>query len=368
MISSSAIICQTGSFMYGGLKRDYIVHIPTGYNPSDSIPLIVALHNAYGSASDFANATGLNKVADDKKFIVVYPNGTGTPSSWNGGGCCFSAVTNNVDDVGFISVLIDTIKSKYSIDTLKVYTAGFSNGAILAYRLGAELNNKIYGVASACGPMMIDTILAKRRVPVIHFHALDDGSVPFSGGQASGYTFPSVNSTIEKWRTKDTCSEIPDTIVNEQGIKGLKWNSKDNKSNIVLYTSATGGHSWTMNSKFPVSDMIWEFFTTGTAHAKYTPVGIKDLSIDRNLKLKIHPNPTTENINIEFYLDFPDKVKVELLNLNGQVINSSINQNFVSGINRISYKIRNVNIPDGIYLIRLTSSKYSIVNRIYLKS
>ena len=119
--SMFAVICQTSSFTFGGLVRQYIVHVPAGYTPTVSIPLVIALHNAYGSASDFLNITGFNTLADNKNFMVVYPNGTGNPSSWNAGGCCYSAMYNNIDDVGFISALIDTLKSKYSINSSKVY-------------------------------------------------------------------------------------------------------------------------------------------------------------------------------------------------------------------------------------------------------
>jgi len=145
----------------------------------------------------------------------------------------------------------------------------------------------------------------------------------------------------------------------------MEWKSSDEKSNIVLYTSTTGGHSYTMNNKFPITDMIWEFFTTGTAHAKgYTPTGMEDISTNSTLQLNFQ-NP--DKIIAEFHLDSPDKVKMELLNLNGQVLSHSPHQNCNIGANLISFQIYNSNISNGIYLIRLTFSKYSIVGKIFLK-
>jgi polyhydroxybutyrate depolymerase len=76
--------------------------------------------------------SGLNRKADEAGFIAVYPNGTGTHSSffWNGGNCCGSAAQNKVDDVAFISALLDELMRAYTVDAQRVYATGMSNGAI----------------------------------------------------------------------------------------------------------------------------------------------------------------------------------------------------------------------------------------------
>ena len=53
-------------------------------------------------------------------LIVAYPNGTGTLSetllTWNTWNCCGYAQQHDVDDVGFVRELIETLKRSYSID------------------------------------------------------------------------------------------------------------------------------------------------------------------------------------------------------------------------------------------------------------
>ena len=66
----------------------------------------------------------MNNVADTAGFIVCYANGVG--NAWNSG---FTApYFGGTDDVGFISVLIDTISAQYNIDPARVYSCGMSNG------------------------------------------------------------------------------------------------------------------------------------------------------------------------------------------------------------------------------------------------
>src|SRR6185369_11336984 len=95
--------------------------------------------------------------ADAENFIIVYPDGLTNPvattvRTWNAGKCCGqNASTRNIDDVGFISGLIDQLKTKYRVDAKKVYATGHSNGAMLCYRLASELSTKLAAVGPNAG-------------------------------------------------------------------------------------------------------------------------------------------------------------------------------------------------------------------------
>ena len=123
---------QVDTLLFDGLKRTYHVHLPTSYDGSSPTPLVIAIHPLYGSAGSFETMTGFSNKANTEHFIVVYPNGTGSPASWNAEGCCSPATTNRINDVGFISALIDTLTRRYNIDSDRIYAAGFSNGSMLA--------------------------------------------------------------------------------------------------------------------------------------------------------------------------------------------------------------------------------------------
>ena len=58
---------------------------------------------------------------------------------------------DNIDDVGFISALIDLMIKDYNMDPNRVYMTGISNGAIMSYRLACEIPHKIAAIAPVDG-------------------------------------------------------------------------------------------------------------------------------------------------------------------------------------------------------------------------
>src|SRR5258706_12239741 len=97
-------------------------------------------------------------------FVIAYPDGSNGgrlfASDWNGGACCGSAARDNVDDVGFISALVTEIGRNLPVDPNRIYIAGFSSGAIMAYHAACKLAPMIPGIAVVsadlkdgnCGP------------------------------------------------------------------------------------------------------------------------------------------------------------------------------------------------------------------------
>jgi polyhydroxybutyrate depolymerase len=136
---------------YDGLERTYILHVPPSYNERHPVPLVISLHGGGGNAGHQRRVSDFNRLADEKGFIVVYPNGTGQRQdailTWNGGACCGYAMTNNVDDVGFIRALIAELSNAYAIDPKRIYVTGISNGGIMAYRLACEASDVIAAIA-----------------------------------------------------------------------------------------------------------------------------------------------------------------------------------------------------------------------------
>src|SRR5437773_5163863 len=113
---------QTGEraekIQVGTIERDYIVHVPP-HRQQDA--LVLAFHGGYGQASGMAGLTGLSKLADREGVIVVYPDGI--RRHWNDGR---STIPDDVDDIAFISKLIDKLVSQYRIDPNRVYATGIS--------------------------------------------------------------------------------------------------------------------------------------------------------------------------------------------------------------------------------------------------
>ncbi len=144
------------SIIHDNLERDYIIHIPSTYSFNDPIPLVFCFHGYGGNANSIMSYTSFNYISDTASFIVVYPQGTllqGT-SHWNVGGWTSGS---NIDDVGFINSLLDSLSQHYNIDDTRIYSTGMSNGGYMSFLLACQLSDRIAAIASVTGSMTIQT-------------------------------------------------------------------------------------------------------------------------------------------------------------------------------------------------------------------
>jgi polyhydroxybutyrate depolymerase len=273
------------SIVYDGITRNYLIHVPSQYNDSQSSPLVIALHGGGGNSRSMMLKTGFNNISDEKNFIVVYPDGTGRFENalltWNAGHCCAYALDNNIDDVGFIKALIEEINDNYNINSKRIYVTGHSNGGMMTYRLGAELSDIIAAIAPVAGTIggkeSEDASIYKipeptNPVSVIALHGKLDESVPYEGGHGNNTRNEridlSVNESISFWIQNNQCNNIPIRNISESGnividyyIEGI------NGTEVALITIINGGHSWPGSNKDEIdnneingSEIIWEFF------------------------------------------------------------------------------------------------------------
>lgn len=265
------------SIISDGLERTYFVHLPASYNPSNSYPLIFAMHG--GGLLGYEGIEGqsqLSELSDSENFIVVYPEGLKTLGfrTWNAGDCCPSATILETDDVGFINALLDKLNLELSINIKKVYATGFSNGGQLAYKLANRYPNKFAAVSSVAGVLQDFPFNPARKVPIIHFHSYLDSTAPYNGGFSDApnidLEFPSVDSTLLLIANNYNCGVIKQTLFSDPNTYDFfNYSDCDSGVEIELYVSQDGGHSWPGGQAFPntpisnhfsASALMWEFF------------------------------------------------------------------------------------------------------------
>ncbi len=241
------------------------------------MPVVLALHMLTGSGRTMQWITHLNQVAEQQGFIVVYPEGY--KASWAEGSNLYAADQAQIDDVKFISVLIDTIEDQYIIDPGRIFAVGFSSGGIMVQRLGCEMPDRLAAIA-VVGATMPRNILAQCRpqepLPVLLIHGSDDRGVPWNGD--ADYT--SVTDTIVFWITQNECNSTPETV-QEADLAGdgtrveraIYADCRQNAS-VALYLILNGGHTWPGGNKpaqlwglngkisanMDASAEIWKFF------------------------------------------------------------------------------------------------------------
>jgi len=268
---------MNGQTNVDGRARTYILNLPPDYYDTSNLTLVVVLHGFGGSASQAEADYGVTDKANAEGFIVVYPDGVLSNGpfhlrSWNTGTCCPVAQTENVDDVHFISVLIDQMIANYKVNPKKVYVAGMSNGAMMAYTLACDLSNKIAAITSVSGTLMVSSpCQPSRAVPILHIHSAIDTHVPFEGGIGmANHYFTPVDSTMSVWSALDSCN-APPQVTENAGYSLTEWKDYTGKVAIDLYLTQDGGHSWPgglkprdkadpPSSAVNATDLLWNFF------------------------------------------------------------------------------------------------------------
>lgn len=189
-----------------GDLRSYILHLPPAA-AKGKVALIVALHGVTPSITNFRRQSNLDAEADREGFAVLYPMGIRSLGllTWNAGVCCGWAQWRGVDDVGFILQAINQVIEEAPIDPSRVYLAGLSNGAMMAYRLAAAAPERFAAMAAVAGTLHVDPKRSSRPMPILHIHSVDDPLLPYEGRWTLLGRFPSVEEMLKPWLELDGC-------------------------------------------------------------------------------------------------------------------------------------------------------------------
>lgn len=264
---------------HGGLTRSFRVHLPPGYDPNVPLPVVVMLHGGAGSGEQLETASsGMSEIADAEGFIAVYPDGTGAIKTWNAGTCCGSAVSSNVDDVGFIGALLDDVEASLCVDLRRVYAAGMSNGAMMTHRLACELPQHFAAFGPVAGADLLPACTPSEPVAMMHIHGTDDGHVPVDGGLGCGPSnvpFPPLAQTMETRRLVNGCEATTTVAFTEGDGTCRAYDQCD--ADVLLCMIEGGGHSWPggepnvdiidcpadgeQSTTFHASQQLWTFFS-----------------------------------------------------------------------------------------------------------
>ena len=141
---------------YQGLHRYYYVYEPSSYRHGvgGKRPLVLAIHGYSCTGEMFVQNTQWNDVAEEKDFFVIFPtaypgmtqsNCTPLPM-WRNGPAVWGP-QNDVDDVAFLSHVLDEVETNYPIDTERVYVTGHSNGSVMTQILVNKIPERFAAAA-----------------------------------------------------------------------------------------------------------------------------------------------------------------------------------------------------------------------------
>ena len=296
----------------GGLTREYRLYVPAVYTrTTGTVPLLLNLHG-YGSNNlEQENYGDFRPIADTASFLVVHPNGTidGTNNrNWN----TFGPRGTGVDDVAFLSTLIDTLARRYRLDLNRVYSTGMSNGGFMSYELACQLGSRIAAIASVTGSMTtsrLATCTSGRPVPVLEIHGTADNTVPYAGGTA--LQFVAIPTLLSSWVQRNGCNPTPTVtavpdINTADGCTAERsvWAGGRNGSVVEHFRIIGGGHTWpgsafvigVTNQDISASREAWRFLRRYRLAQLLPTRGAMEPAASQ---LRLLPNPATDQLQLD---------------------------------------------------------------------
>jgi polyhydroxybutyrate depolymerase len=265
---------SNGGVVALGQKREFRLHVPSGYDRSRPTPLVISMHGAglWGAAQE--KISQWNQIADREGFIVVYPSGSAAEGLrvWH-----MERGAGPNRDVQFIAALIDTLEATYNIDPARIYADGLSNGGGMAFLLSCTLSDRIAAVGMVASAQLLPWTWCTddRPVPMIAFHGTADRFTPYQGGPswvAPDYRFPSIPAWTANWARRNRCEPTPVDSVVAPDVTRIEYHSCAAGAAVILYRVDGGGHSWPGGGPLPewfvgpttrrinATSLMWAFF------------------------------------------------------------------------------------------------------------
>jgi polyhydroxybutyrate depolymerase len=281
----SLVAANNIDFEHGGLTRQYRIHIPE--NLQANAPLVLALHGYCGGNNDMKNNFGWTELADEKGFVVAFPNGSRDQSNcrfWDVG-YDFHQGLSDVDDDGFLSSLAVHLQDIHGLDPARTFATGFSNGAEMCFQLACNESETFVALAPIIG-MMLDPLFTNCNPTIVRsilsMNGTSDGVTLYEGDlQNTGGWGPyhSIPATMALWSNKLETTDIdrtylPNTDPGDGSTVRLDvYRSTQNQKQLKYYLVIGGGHDYpgqSGNMDIDATQEVWDFFST-ISDSNYVP-------------------------------------------------------------------------------------------------
>jgi poly(hydroxyalkanoate) depolymerase family esterase len=279
-----------GRHWYAGLTFGhdpyrYAVYVPPHRRSRGEMPLVVVLHGCTMTTEQEAAASGYDRIAAAKGFVVLYPEvdavdravGQCWKGIWDPG-----AEGRGRGDAGAIAAMTRAVIARWRIDPSRVYVIGISAGGFETAILGAVYpdlyaaigihsgvaylggepgclpDNESPGTTNARAQAALAAMGAHARVmPVIVFHGDLDGKIPYRCGQQALAQWIATDNLALQGERRELLPPTP-AVVSHRSVTGqhaytvLSYAAKSGCPVAQLWTIHGMGHYWSGGSADPI--------------------------------------------------------------------------------------------------------------------
>ena len=233
---------QSHSLMNQGINRDYQIHFPPSYD------------------GEWADGRGTTTAEED-----------------------------GIDDVDFLSKLVDELLNTYQINACQLYLTGISSGGMMTLRMACDYSDRFAAyasIASSLPDQYVPLCQPDSSVSIAMVNGTEDKFSPYEGGASSvpssTGTVLGALGTIAFWTTHNQCSEaltpsitnFPDTNTEDNShVIRYDYGACNQDTGVVLYEVVGGGHTFPggpgpiyvplvgyANKDVNGAEEIWNFF------------------------------------------------------------------------------------------------------------
>jgi polyhydroxybutyrate depolymerase len=286
----------TNYLTVNNVKRKYLVYRPIGITEINAVVLVLHGGGGLGIGVSDIGAHPLSvfrTIADNEKFLVVYPEGSldiqGNPG-WND--CRSDDYSGSQgDDVSFLKQLNSILISELNISSNKMFLAGTSNGALMTYSYAFQFPETIKAIAVSSGNLPefpesgLCTNGSNLPLPILMTQGTSDPAMPANGGCVADIggncnrgKVISQTATINYWLQRNGLQNVTPTISNfdfntndagnvekrvYNGTKPLVYFVLNNAGHAVpsktVFTNSTPA-SGIQNRDIEFAEEAWSFF------------------------------------------------------------------------------------------------------------
>ncbi|GAB2854394.1 PHB depolymerase family esterase [Pseudoduganella ginsengisoli] len=155
-----------------GRRMAYWLYLPDQPAPALGWPLIVMLHGCQQSATQFAQGTRMNRVAEQKGYAVLYPQQLASSQAQRCWRWYDSATQQGGGDTELLAMLVAKVCVQHGFNVRRIYACGLSAGAGMAAVLALNHPELIAAVGLHSGP-----VFGAGHTPAGALHVMRHGAV-----------------------------------------------------------------------------------------------------------------------------------------------------------------------------------------------